>query len=296
MADDLLLADVSEWQGIINWVAYPSLAAIVRLNYGSQWPDLQCARNIAGARARCRVRGWYTYLVAGQAPEPQADLLVHILQEHGGLLEGEFVVCDDEEGDGDQAPRVDAFLNRVHAALNESAGQDWVYAGLYFARTHLGHLSGRHRWLAAYGSSEMGDQHDLWQFTSSASVAGIAGKVDCSIYHGTIDQLLSLVGGDMAGLTGDEHNWLEDLHKALPLVRDVHNGMGGLMSITPDNPHPLAFAIRDEVGQVDQKVSALQIAPVDPKVLAQEIVALLPPGSTASAKEIVDEIARRWRA
>lgn len=253
---DLYIADVSEHQGIINWPAYPSEAVIVRLNYGANYPDKQLGLNISGARARCRIRGWYTYLVAGQAPEPQADMLASILLSRGGLLPGEFVACDDEEGDGDQAPRVHAYFDRIHTRLHDAASQDWVYSGLYFARTHLGRLSGVHRWLAAYGSSEMPDQHDLWQFTSTAHMAGIGGNVDCSVYHGSIDQLAALIGGTMqlsldqkrafirvAGQCFLGRHWSEAEHEAHAAdIRDDGSNLEEVFQIIQDSSEGQAYA------------------------------------------------------
>ena len=95
---DIFIPDVSEFQGLIDWSNFGSDAAIVRINYGNSKVDAQADRNIDGARSRCLWRGWYTYLIAGQDPVVQADVLVKVLQAHGGLKPNEAVICDDEEG------------------------------------------------------------------------------------------------------------------------------------------------------------------------------------------------------
>lgn len=192
---DLLIPDVSEFQGVINWPNFGAQAVIVRVNYGNVKVDGEADRNIDGARSKCEVRGWYTYLTAGEDPVAQADVLVRVINAHGGLKPNEFVVCDDEEGSGDQSSRVTAFLNEVDAQFKASDAIDVWYSGLNFSVAHNLDAAKGHRWIAAYGQSEPTAPHDLWQFTDAGSVAGVSGNVDMSVFHGTIDQLAALIGG-----------------------------------------------------------------------------------------------------
>lgn len=198
---DLNIPDVSEFQGIIDWPNFGAEAVIVRINYGNAKVDDQADRNIDGARQRCRVRGWYTYLIAGDDPVVDADVLARVIKAHGGLQPNEFIVCDDEEGAGDQSSRVDSFLNEVDAQLKATDAEDFWYSGLNFSIAHNLSAAKGHRWIAAYGQGEPTVSHDLWQFTDAGSVAGVSGNVDMSVFHGDIDQLIALIGGTPVSTT-----------------------------------------------------------------------------------------------
>jgi hypothetical protein len=194
----LIIADVSEFQGQINWPGYGSDIAIVRICYGDLHVDRQADRNIEGARSRCRACGWYCYLVAGRDPVAQANTFSKVLLAHGSLKPNEFIVVDDEESSGaDEVNRIDAFLERCDASLNSKS--DWWYSGLNFEIAHNLSVAKGHRWIAAYGVSEPLTNHDLWQFTSTGTIAGINGNVDLSIYHGSVDDFISLIGGVTKG-------------------------------------------------------------------------------------------------
>lgn len=186
------LADVSEFQGIIDWPTYgrASQAVIVRAHSGYR-VDHQWNTNRDGARANVRIRGWYQYLARTVTPETQAAGFCNAV---GSLRPGEFVVVDLEEGDGDQTSRAHAWMAVVDQRLNT---RSWLYTGESFARTHLGALVGfadRNVWVANYRSRPPGLPCTLWQHTDAEPHAGIRNPCDCSIYQGTADQLAALVG------------------------------------------------------------------------------------------------------
>lgn len=204
---DILVPDGSQYQGVIDHAAlvaylrrtYGGAAGIFRLDYGDLAVDARADANIDAARAAAYdVLGWYCYLVAGRPAEPQADTFCRLLQAHGGLRPGEFIVVDDEESTGgDESGRVNAFLARCDANLKtpDPAGEDWWYSGLNFAIAHNLPAARGHRWIAAYGAGEpTAVGHDLWQETDAASLPGINGPVDASIFHGSIDDLRRLIG------------------------------------------------------------------------------------------------------
>lgn len=211
-----LVYDVSEFQRI-DWATFGGQAVIVRLSYGDLHVDLQADANIEGARRRCPWRGWYGYLIGGRDPIAQARVFCAVLQAHGGLLPGEVVACDDEEGAGDQAGRVAAFLDFCDQALRipNPAGEDWWYSGLNFALAHNLPAARGHRWIAAYQAAEpTAIPHELWQATDVAHVVGVAGPLDCSIFHGSLDELMAIGGG---GMNIDPNEWKqlrEDAHGA----------------------------------------------------------------------------------
>ena len=170
---------------------------IARINYGLVKVDNYADANVDGLRgAGADALGWYTYLIAGQDPAQQADILVRVIRAHGGLRQNEFVVCDVEEGSGDQSSRVNAYLDEVDSGLQMPSpeGQEWWYSGLNFAINHNLAAARGHRWIAAYGQSEPAFAHDLWQFTNAYQFSGIAGPSDASVYHGSGQDFLALIG------------------------------------------------------------------------------------------------------
>jgi GH25 family lysozyme M1 (1,4-beta-N-acetylmuramidase) len=191
---DLLVPDVSEWQGDINWqqlvsAGYP--AVIVRA-YNGYRADHTFALNREHARAAgVRALGLYAYLAADRDPQDQAAEFVHTV---GALRAGEWPIVDVETGTGDQSARVRAWSLYVARALGNEA--PWLYSGENFYRDHNLQASGvpaTRTWLAAYGAHEPTQGHVLWQYTDHRTVPGITGPVDCSTFHGTVDQLLAAV-------------------------------------------------------------------------------------------------------
>ena len=180
----LTIADLSEFQGTVDWAAYGAAnpAVIVRAHNGSR-PDFRWAANLAGARAHCRWRGWYQYLNAGQDAAGAARALRATV---GPLLPGEVYILDLEAGDGDQRGRQQAWYDAL------GVRPAWTYSGLSFAAAHLPGV--RLDWVAAYGQSEPTVAHTLWQFSDRQRFAGIAAPCDASTYGGTLEQLLALTG------------------------------------------------------------------------------------------------------
>jgi Glycosyl hydrolases family 25 len=178
----LAVADVSEFQLVVDWVAYGAQnpAAIVRV-HNSNRPDNRAQPNIRGARAHCAWRGWYQYLTASADPVKAAHDMQATL---GPTLPGEVMILDLEEGSGDQSGRRAAWINALQDPV------EWVYSGVYFARQHLPGV--KVEWLAAYGQGEPTDSHTLWQNTNARRFAGIAKPCDGSLFNGTLAQLQAL--------------------------------------------------------------------------------------------------------
>lgn len=182
-----LLADISEFQPDITDALYLawSKAAIIRAMFGDAHDD---AAWYGGQRrallhaAGIRFLGIYQYIVASQSPVAQAQALARLL---GKMQPGEKIIADIEEGSGSQQARWVQWADTIHSELGDTP---WDYSGLIFAATHALQPVD---WVAAYQSAEPSPPHRLWQFTDSYSVPGV-GKCDCSVYHGSIDQLAAL--------------------------------------------------------------------------------------------------------
>ena len=176
---------VSEFQPDIHDATYLrwSKAIVIRALYGTRVDRAWYggARRDALHAGGARFVGIYAY-ITGQDVTAQAKALISLL---GKLRPGEKVIADIEEGPGNQQARWVTWAKAINAALHDPP---WDYSGLNYAATHgLQPVT----WVAAYGSHEPSPPHKLWQFTDRYSVPGV-GTCDCSVFHGTIDQLAAL--------------------------------------------------------------------------------------------------------
>jgi hypothetical protein len=182
----VLCADISEFQPDLHDAAYLawSRAVVVRAMYGDTHDDgawYGGARRDALHAGGALFTGIYQYLVAGQDAAAQAHALVNLV---GHLRQGEKLICDLEEGPaGEQSARWRQWSAVITAAYGHAA-DPWLYSGEYFAQS----AGLDPQWEAAYGATEPGGSHLLWQFTDSYPVPGV-GTADCSVYRGSIDQL-----------------------------------------------------------------------------------------------------------
>jgi len=189
----VLMADVSEFQPDIADATYLrwSKAIVIRALYGTRVDEAWYggARRDALHAGGARFIGIYAYIRGGQDVTAQAKALISLL---GSLRPGEKVIADIEEGTGSQQARWVTWAKVINAGLGDPP---WDYSGLFFARDHgLQPVT----WVAAYGTREPDVQHTLWQFTDAFTVPGV-GVCDCSVFHGSIDDLAALAcQGDKA--------------------------------------------------------------------------------------------------
>jgi GH25 family lysozyme M1 (1,4-beta-N-acetylmuramidase) len=181
----VLLADVSEFQPDIADQVYLawSKAIVIRALYGTRVDKAWYggARRDALHAGGARFIGIYAYITA-QDITAQAKALISLL---GQLRPGEKVIADIEEGPGSQQARWVTWAKAVNAALGDPP---WDYSGLNFAAAHgLQPVT----WVAAYGTREPDPPHQLWQFSDAYTVPGV-GTCDCSVFHGSIDDLAAL--------------------------------------------------------------------------------------------------------
>lgn len=180
-----LLADVSEFQPDIADATYLrwSQAIVIRALYGTRIDKAWYggARRDALHAGGARFIGIYAY-ITGQDITAQAKALISLL---GTLRPGEKVIADIEEGPGSQQARWVTWAKAINAALGDPP---WDYSGLNYAAAHgLQPVT----WVAAYGTAEPAAPHKLWQFTDQFTVPGV-GVCDCSVFHGSIDELAAL--------------------------------------------------------------------------------------------------------
>lgn len=197
------IADVSEFEPEVDDAVYLrwSLAVIFRALYGAfhvdhAWYGGQRRQFFHDGGAR--FVGIYQYIVASQSILAQAAALIELV---GQLREGEVIIADIEEGSGDLAETWHIWSSAIEGALGD---KPWDYSGLNFAADHgLQPVD----WVAAYRAAEPTVPHTLWQCTSTATIPGIPGQCDMSIYHGTVDSLAAKAHGGTR--TAPPANWQE---------------------------------------------------------------------------------------
>jgi hypothetical protein len=212
-AEVTLLADCSEFQPNINDAAYLawSKAIVIRAAYGDAHDD----RSWFGGQRRellhqggAKFIGIYQYLVAGQDAAAQAGRFCALV---GKLQPGEKLICDLEEGSGNQSGRWKAWAQAVR---DKTGDEPWLYSGENFASVHgLAPVP----WVAAYQNAEPAVTHRMWQFTDKFAVPGV-GTCDCSVFHGTIGQLAALAHGGSQPAPPPASSWTETLLSDLPTL------------------------------------------------------------------------------
>jgi len=188
VTDDLLLADVSRWQGQVDWAAYAefSPAAICKAtggdhdSGGTSRVDPRFRENRTGMRKHLALRGYYHFLQIGADPLAQAR---HFADTVGELLPGEFAALD-VEGDANHAAH-ERFCAEVDRLVG---GVCWLYGGSQVR-------SSRPVWVARYfdytadPAGEPKVPHVLWQYTDRGRAPGITGNCDMNVHRGDLASL-----------------------------------------------------------------------------------------------------------
>ncbi len=191
--------DVSKWNGEIDWEVVKAEGvdfAIIRCGYrgsSSGWllEDPYFYKNLTGARKAGIKVGLYFFTQATNLVEAveEASMVVSLL----GDTEIEYPVFIDTEGAGgngradnlDPGTRtavVNAFCQTIqNAGLDAGvySGRNWFYNNLI-----VDEMEAPNVWLAEYRQTPLYEgRYDMWQYTSSGSVAGIEGRVDLNISY-----------------------------------------------------------------------------------------------------------------
>lgn len=191
--------DVSKWNGEIDWEIVKAEGvdfAIIRCGYrgsSSGWliEDPYFYQNLTGAKKAGIKVGLYFFTQATNLVEAveEASMVVSLL----GDTEIDYPVFIDTEGAGgngradnlDPATRtavVNAFCQTIqNAGLDAGvySGRNWYYNNLV-----VDEMDAPNIWLAEYRQTPLYEgRYDMWQYTSSGSVAGIEGRVDLNISY-----------------------------------------------------------------------------------------------------------------
>ena len=180
--------DVSVYQGTIDWAQVKSAgiyAAVIRAGYGryAKQEDLRFAENYADAQAAGLPVGvyWFSYAHTPEEAVQEAQICLQVLA--GRRLQMPLYF-DQEENDIPTANRTAcavAFLDYIRAHSSYVPGY-YSYTA-YFASVDIPTIQAHADtiWLADYRANYNKDiPRDMHQYTSSGTVAGITGRVDCN--------------------------------------------------------------------------------------------------------------------
>lgn len=193
--------DVSKWNGEIDWEIVKAEGvdfAIIRCGYrgsSSGWliEDPYFYKNLTGAKKAGVKVGLYFFTQAVNPVEAveEASMVVSLL----GDTEIDYPVYIDIEGAGgngradslDAAARTavaNAFCRTIqNAGLDAGvySSRNWYYNNLLVDEMDVPDMK---IWLAEYRDTPLyTGRYDMWQYTSSGSVAGIEGRVDLNVSY-----------------------------------------------------------------------------------------------------------------
>ena len=226
--------DVSSWQGTVDWGAVRGsgrLFAFAKATEGATFVDRTFPGNRVGmAGAGLILRGFYHF--ARPDRNSAAAEAAHFLRTVGPLGPGEVAVLDLEVAPG---PGVGEWAAEWLGIVARATGRVPV---LYSYQSYLysiptSRLTQYPLWVASWGdndgripSSPPGTDRwskwTWWQYTSNATVPGVSGRVDDSIFSGSAEELAAYGGVAVPTAPTDP---LGDLVRGL--LTDV---LGGLLS------------------------------------------------------------------
>lgn len=187
------IVDFSEWQNAIDFGKVAAKVAdgtidgvILRVQAGSTHPDARYAEYVAGCKANNIPFGTYAYFKGVSVTDAVQEAKDAVARTDKASA---FIVVDIEAvttaNPTDLAAAGQAFVDYV-----KSQGiRCGLYTGEYFYQPHgLNTIKADFNWIAKYGVND-GQPHtapaipfDLWQFSSTFHIDGVAGNVDVSQY------------------------------------------------------------------------------------------------------------------
>lgn len=181
--------DVSRYQGTIDWdkvkgdgVQGAMLKTVsTNSSYGGIYIDPQFERNYAECKRLGIPVGVYYYTYAQNTAKANAEL-VKLKEAIAGKTFEMPIVCDVEENKLKPLSKA-ALTDLVEMALQTI--QSWgcyamLYTYTYYQQTELdmNRLAKYALWIADYRGKRPAIEHGMWQYSSSGTVAGIAGRCD----------------------------------------------------------------------------------------------------------------------
>ena len=186
--------DVSYSQGKIDWDKVEASGvdyAILRCGFGNdsrEQDDAQYARNVGECERLGIHYGVYLYSYAQTVAEAKSEAahVVRLLKGHKPAYPVYYDLEDEATTGKQSATRIgdmaEAFCETIEAA-GYTAG---IYASKYWFTNKLtdARFARWPKWVAQYNDTcTYSGEYEMWQYTSSGKVAGIAGNVDCNVCY-----------------------------------------------------------------------------------------------------------------
>lgn len=324
--------DVASWQGKPDWDKVRGAGirfAFSKVTEGTGYTNPTWAHNRAGMLAlEGFVPGAYHFLRADSDAAAQAR---HFHRQAGDL--SAFAVALDVEPSDTSRPTAAQAKAWVEEYKRLSGGHPVIG---YFPRWYWEQI-GRPDlsffdtiWQSRYvdgtgGPEELyakvpqswwephgGEPISILQFTSSATVPGIAGHVDANAFRGTLDQLHTLALGESLTISDADVQRIADAVFDAVWRRDAIKAPSNA-STYEKNPTWKAESFLTDTGEMTRKILAQvtalaqrQGAPVDTDAIVQGVLAGLSPAQIAGhlaaalgpsvARTVADELHRRLEA
>ena len=198
--------DVSHYQGAVDWKTVKAAGAafaFAKASEGLHTTDDQFTSNWAGIKAAgIPVRGAYHF---GHPEESASAQAKHFLSQLSGLGTGDLLVLDIETSGGQSASAVAKwcgdFLQAVMSASGLPASRVLVYTGAWFWNPQASgsSIASHHPlWVSGYTSKPPmpagWSSWTYWQYTDKAKDCVPSKSVDCSVFHGSLQELHALAG------------------------------------------------------------------------------------------------------
>jgi lysozyme len=299
--------DVSKYQGTINWAGVAGTAyrfGISRMSIGRGTLDETGRRNLKASLDSLPVAGGYGVVGVTEPVEDGAKLLLHEIASVTDPT-GVLVMLDAEnfsDGSHPTIDQVDRYAKQIHADLGR-----WpiAYVPNWWLVQHGYTVAGRglanspwapSHYLAAPWTEEKleankptnlrgFDSLGWLQYTSSATVAGVAGRVDANVFYGTLADLKARLlgqGDDMSAADVAAINkHADDLYRLLAKPSD---GRANLTDLKAG-----IAAVTGEVDATQTAIANLQLAAVDPVTLAAALGPLI-------GQDLADKVAAELSA
>jgi lysozyme len=190
--------DVSEYQGDIQWNSlgkiegdYPLQFVFIRSTAGNNRIDKKFEANWIQAKDAGLLRGAYHYYRPNEnSLEQAANFILNTPLRKGDLPP----VLDIEELPKNQSmDRLKVGLKKWLDAVEKHYGvQPIIYTGQKFYEGFLAEEFSEYTfWIANYNFfvERMQPEWMFWQFTESAEISGVPGKVDLNIFNGPRERL-----------------------------------------------------------------------------------------------------------
>jgi lysozyme len=189
----VIIIDVSEWQGVINWnKARPHIdGVILRCGCGTSYDDKQWARNVRECERLGIPFGVYLYSYAKDttAAKKEAEHVLRMVKGHKLSMP---IYFDAEQSGTERFAHTTAA---TFCPLTEAAGyRVGIYSTAAWFKNYIG-LPQYTRWVAAWGTNNGQPQKKpnvenmgMWQFTSVGKIDGVNGNVDVSMCYFKIEE------------------------------------------------------------------------------------------------------------